>query len=74
VYILTGTIAQSFDTSALGAGDTKFYIVLKNGNAAAGADIALTSVGNVSTLRGPTSTTNSGLLYAVWNGSSLSAY
>jgi hypothetical protein len=76
IYILTGTTTQVLDTTALTSNDTNFFISIKNGNPTNGGDITISgaAVTNNKIIHEAKPTTNSGILYAVWNGTQLVGY
>ena len=58
----------------IAANDNGFFIYLKNGNNITGQNIALTGVGAVTTLYGPTANTNGATLIVVWTFPAFTAY
>ena len=78
VLILTGTTTQSFTTTNFGAGDTNFYVVLRNGNAPGASPSNITisgATGNLTLYGGATTNSTAGQsLYLTWNGTALVSY
>jgi hypothetical protein len=73
-FILTGTTTQAFSTTALGANDTNFFVVVHNGNAVNGGDVNLTGMTGTNVLHERTTQRNNGTAYLYWDGTTLTGY
>ena len=73
-YILTGTTTQAFTTTALGANDTNFFVVVHNGNGTGGGDINLTGMTGTTIVHERKVAQNGGIVYLYWNGTGLVGY
>ena len=73
-YVLTGTTTQSFTTTALGANDVAFFVVVHNGNATGGGDINLSGMTGTNIIHEQKSTQNGGSVYLYWTGTALVGY
>jgi hypothetical protein len=72
-YIITGTGTLTFTSTALTAGDTGFFIYLKNGTSPA-TDITLAGIAGATILHRETGSQNGQMVVLFWNGTTLTAY
>jgi hypothetical protein len=78
IALTGGTSPQPFDTTALGANDAGFFVVVHNSSGLNGGDYTLTatpgSLAGVDIVHEQKPTFNGGSAYLYWDGTTLTGY